>query len=84
MYGRRITSWMMNISLEDEFMSEYYGKSLVRLFSGRKKSLPIWLDKLFVGLAQASAERPNSRLRRELLKQDDNLNDMLAFSGRGE
>jgi preprotein translocase subunit SecA len=77
-------SYQTIVSLEDEFMSEYYGKVLVRLFSGRKKSLPNWFGRLIVALAQASAERYHSRLRRELLKQDDNLSDMLAFSGRGE
>jgi preprotein translocase subunit SecA len=77
-------SYQTIISLEDEFMTEYYGKRLTRLFSGRKKPLPNWFSRIIVALAQSSAERYHSHIRRDLLKQDDNLNDMLAFSGRGE
>jgi len=40
--------------------------------------------KLLVFIAQRSAEMRNSRARKDLLKLDDNLGDMLAFSGRGE
>jgi preprotein translocase subunit SecA len=77
-------SYQAIVSLEDEFMRDFYGKFLLRLFSGRQKPLPGWLGRPLVALAQASAERYHSRIRRELLKQDDSLNDMLAFSGRGE
>ena len=77
-------SFQTIVSLEDEFMREFYGKKLLRLFTGRSKPLPGWIGRLLVALAQSAAERYHSRLRRELLKQDDNLNDMLAFSGRGE
>jgi preprotein translocase subunit SecA len=77
-------SYQAIVSLEDEFMRDFYGKFLLRLFSGRKKPLPGWIGRPLVALAQASAERYHSRIRRELLKQDDSLNDMLAFSGRGE
>jgi preprotein translocase subunit SecA len=77
-------SYQTIVSLEDEFISGFYGTGLVRLFGNRKKPLPHWFGKLIVAVAQASAERYHSRLRRELLKQDDNLSDMLAFSGRGE
>lgn len=72
------------VSLEDEFMSNFFGKDLARLFSDRKEPLPNWLGKLIVAVAQASAEHYHSGIRRELLKQDDNLSDMLAFGGRGE
>ena len=77
-------SHQMIVSLEDDFISEFYGKRLLGIFSGRRKPLPGWLGYLIVTLAQISAESYHSRLRRELLKQDDNLSDMLAFSGRGE
>ena len=77
-------SYQTIVSLEDDIISDFYGKSLVRLFSGRKKPLPTWLGSLIVAVAQSSAERYHSRLRRDLLRQDDNLSDMLAFSGRGE
>ncbi len=71
-------------SLEDEFMREFYGSGLSRIFSGRRKPLPGWIGRLSVALAQSAAERYHSRLRRELLKHDDSQGDMLAFSGRGE
>jgi preprotein translocase subunit SecA len=77
-------SYQTIVSLEDDFISDFYGNGLVRLFSSRKKSMPNWLGGLIVSVAQTGAERYHSRLRRELLKQDDNLGDMLAFSGRGE
>jgi preprotein translocase subunit SecA len=72
------------VSLEDDFINDVFGKSLVRLFSGRDNPMPNWLGILIVAIAQSSAEHYHSRLRRDLLKQDDNLGDMLAFSGRGE
>ena len=77
-------SYQAIVSLEDELIRDLYGKSLVRLFSSRKEALPNWLGKLIVAVAQASAEHYHSHLRRELLKQDNNLSDMLAFGGRGE
>jgi len=77
-------SFQTIVSLEGEFMREFYGNSLLRMFSGYSKPLPGWIGRLLVAVAQSAAERYHSRLRRELLKQDDNLSDMLAFSGRGE
>lgn len=77
-------SYQTIISLEDDFINDLFGKTLIRFFSGKKEPLPNWLGVVIVYLAQASAEHYHSRLRRNLLKQDDNLNDLLAFSGRGE
>jgi preprotein translocase subunit SecA len=77
-------SFQAIVSLEDEFMSEFYGYGLLRIFSGRRKPLPGWIGRWSVALAQSAAERYHSRLRRELLKHDDSQDDMLAFSGRGE
>ncbi len=77
-------SYQAIVSLEDEFIRKFYGRSLLRIFAGRDKPLPGWIGRPVVALAQANAERFHSQLRRELLKQDDSLSDMLAFSGRGE
>lgn len=77
-------SYQTIVSLDDEFMTDFYGKGLDRIFSGRDKPLPGWLARLLVAITQISAEHYHSRLRRDLLKQDDSLADMLAFSGRGE
>ncbi len=80
-------SFQTIMSLEDDLVKEYFGDILTGLFNrwGKGgKPLPLWLCKPIVGFAQSAAERHHSRIRRELLKLDDNLGDMLAFSGRTE
>jgi preprotein translocase subunit SecA len=77
-------SFQTIVSLQDEFIRDFYGSILERIFAGRSKPLPGWVGSLLVTLAQSAAERYHSRLRRELLKLDDSQSDMLAFSGRGE
>ena len=75
------------ISLEDELVGEFYGRSLnwlVRRWSGRGAPLPGWLGAIIVNLAQVADEYRHSRIRQNLLKVDDNIGDLLAFSGRGE
>jgi len=72
------------VSLEDE---------LIRLYLGAGFGPDALLDRQSVGqsyarglfrLAQARAERANAAIRRQLLPLDEQLGDMLAFSGRGE
>jgi preprotein translocase subunit SecA len=72
------------VSLEDE---------LIRLYIGAGFGSDALLDRQSVGqsyarglfrLAQARAERANAAIRRQLLSLDEQLGDMLAFSGRGE
>ena len=46
--------------------------------------LPGWLGRPLVAMTQRAAEYNHSRARRDLLRLDDNLGDMLAFTGRGE
>jgi len=75
------------LSLEDELFSEQSGKWLEMFFDRVAKPdqpAPSVLVNLLVAVAQKSAEKRHSRLRKDLLKLDDNLGDMLAFSGRGE
>jgi preprotein translocase subunit SecA len=79
--------FQMIMSLEDDLVKEYFGETRADYFSRWKKDskpLPLWLGKLIAGFAQSAAERHHSKIRRELLKLDDNLGDMLAFSGRAE
>jgi preprotein translocase subunit SecA len=79
--------FQMIMSLEDDLVKEYFGETLADYFSRWKKDskpLPLWLGKPIAGFAQSAAERHHSKIRRELLKLDDNLGDMLAFSGRAE
>jgi preprotein translocase subunit SecA len=80
-------SFQTIMSLDDDLVKEYFGASLTEWFSRLKKDgkpLPLWIGKPIVGFAQSAAERHHGRIRRELLKLDDNLGDMLAFSGRAE
>jgi preprotein translocase subunit SecA len=80
-------SFQVFVSLEDEIVSEYfkgYALRLGRLLQGRGKALPHWLGALLVSLAQRGAEGMHSRARRELLRTDEQLSDLLAFTGRSE
>jgi len=80
-------SYQTMLSLEDELVEEYYADVILRYLRRLKvagQPLPGWLGTPLVALAQKAAERHHTRIRRDLLKLDDNLGDMLAFSGRGE
>lgn len=75
------------MSLEDEVVHEHFkGRTqwLGRLFRQRGKPLPGWFASRIVGLAQRAAESRHGRERRELLRTDDQLSDLLSFTGRGE
>jgi preprotein translocase subunit SecA len=81
-------SYELIVSLEDELVTDYFGKRVVGLMqraaergSGR---IPAWLAWPVMRWAQSAAELHHGAIRRDLLKLDDNLGDMLAFSGRSE
>ena len=80
-------SFQVILSLDDELFDEFFGqwpqRLLLRLGKPDAPAAP-WLTKLLVFTAQRAAEARHRRLRRDLLKLDENLGDMLAFSGRGE
>jgi preprotein translocase subunit SecA len=80
-------SFQVIMSLEDEIFHDFFkGRELLlrRLFPQTGRPLPNWLGKLFVSAAQRHAERHHGRIRRELLRVDDQLSDLLAFTGRSE
>jgi preprotein translocase subunit SecA len=80
-------SFQTILSLEDELISDCYAEALHRFISRWLKDdrvLPRWLSAPIVKGAQVAAEYHHSRTRRDLLKLDDNMGDMLAFSGRTE
>lgn len=80
-------SYQAIVSLEDELVHDIYGKHAARLCSrlwGNGTPLPDWLGATLVGLAQRIAERHHARVRSELLKTDDQLSDLLAFTGGSE
>jgi preprotein translocase subunit SecA len=72
------------VALDDEFIKNVFGDYLKKIFANRTKPLPQWLGNLIVNYAQRSAEKYHRRIRQDLLKYDENLSDLLSFSGRGE
>jgi preprotein translocase subunit SecA len=80
-------SFQAIVSLEDEIVQEVFRGQAVRLGKLLRRSdtlLPGWLATPLVTLAQRIAERQHARTRRELLRIDDHLSDLLAFTGRPE
>lgn len=75
-------------SVEDELIEVYGGKVLQRLVKALSVSkegrLTTWIGKSLFQIAQTSAERIHARTRKNLLKMDEQLIDVLAFSGRQE
>jgi len=72
-------SYQTIVSLEDEIVQELFGPYAARI--GRRFPRA---GRLLVAAAQRMAERHNARTRRELLRIDDHLSDLLAFTGRPE
>ena len=80
-------SFQIVVSLEDDLVKDYFGKLPVRLLSKwwkKDEPLPGIVGGPIVKAAQLVAERHHTRIRKDLLKLDDNLSDMLAFAGRAE
>ena len=78
---------IMIASLEDELVVQAFGARVARL----ARTLAFWRGRVpglifrpLVRMAQLSAERRNASLRRALLRHDDSIEDLLAFSGRTE
>jgi preprotein translocase subunit SecA len=75
------------VALDDEIVEQNFAalaRLLGRLAGRRGKPVPAWLGARFVGLAQRTAERHHASTRRQLLRVDDHLSDLLAFTGRPE
>jgi len=75
------------LSLEDELVGLYFGDGLKDLLSaiGRKnRPVPRWVSRLLIALPQRMLERYHRRVRRELLKADEQKGKMLAFTGAPE
>ena len=76
------------VSLEDELVSTYVSKPVrwvaaVALKKGDGFAAR-WIGKILFGSAQRSAGRLHARMRRDLLRIDEQLSDSLAFTGRME
>ncbi|MBS0182921.1 MAG: preprotein translocase subunit SecA [Nitrospira sp.] len=92
LYGRSsrqgdLGSYEIVTSLDDELLVTSQGK-LPRWIAALllKPGIPAegWLARFLVRWAQRSAERLHTRMRRELLQHEDELESTLAFSGRVE
>jgi preprotein translocase subunit SecA len=76
------------VSLEDELVNVYASGPLQRLAhvllqNGRALGNG-WIGTILFWKAQGAAERRHARMRRDLLRMDEQLGDALAFSGRPE
>jgi preprotein translocase subunit SecA len=80
-------SYQTIVSLEDEifelYLPPWIKAVLVRFFDGRGV-LPPRLLPLLRWAVQRRAEARHARIRRDMMRLDENLSDMLAFSGRPE
>lgn len=74
-------------SLDDDLIRVFYGQRLLflqRFFGLGRGRVPTFIGHRLMLIAQRATERKHSSLRRNLLKTDDALEDLLAFSGRTE
>jgi preprotein translocase subunit SecA len=75
------------LSLEDELVGLYFGdefKNLLSAFGRKSRPVPRWVSSILIGLPQRMLERYHRRVRRELLKVDDQRGKLLAFTGAPE
>ena len=74
------------VSLEDEIFSVFAPRAtkLLKRFGKNRANLPVQMYKWLRMVAQHFAERRSAQLRMQNLKLDQRLNQVLAFSGRGE
>jgi preprotein translocase subunit SecA len=75
------------VSLEDELCRVYGGapaRRLAGLVGAPDSRLGSWAGRFALGHSQRAAGRLHSRMRRDLLKLDAQLDSTLAFSGRPE
>lgn len=80
-------SFQFIVSLEDEMVQDYFkdrALNLPSLLRGWGRSVPRALGSVLMNVTQHAAERRHSRARRELLRIDERLSDMLAFAGNSE
>jgi preprotein translocase subunit SecA len=75
------------LSLEDELVGLYFGDGVKNLLSaiGRKnRPVPRWVASVLIALPQRMLQRYHRRVRRELLKVDEQRGKLLAFTGAPE
>ena len=75
------------LSLEDELVGLYFSdrvKNLLSAFGRKNRPVPRWVSSILIALPQRMLERYHRRVRRELLKVDDQRGKLLAFTGAPE
>ncbi len=75
------------LSLEDELVGLYFGdgvKSLLSAIGRKNRPVPRWVASVLIALPQRMLERYHRRVRRELLKVDEQRGKLLAFTGAPE
>ena len=75
------------LSLEDELPGLYFGERARRFFSAfgsKNRPVPGWVAWLMVSVPQRLIERYHRRVRRDLLKIDEQRGKLLAFTGAPE
>jgi len=77
-------SYEMFLSFDDEIAINYMPLIIYTLAKKISASGFQTLATLTFYLAQSRAERHNAKIRESLLKMDENLQDVLAFSGKSE
>ena len=70
------------LAADDDLAAKH--AALPSAWLARVQCVPERTGRFLYWLAQRRAEAAHSRARRQLLQMDENLGDMLAFSGRGE
>ena len=76
-------SYQYMVSLEDDLVVKNSWCWLARLVPGRTSTAGA-LGRLIFHLSQQGAERRHAKIRRQLLKLDEQIGKMLAFSGKME
>ncbi len=79
-------SYITFISLEDDLLRVFYGKRLapvIAFFRSGRGRVPRLIGSLLTRVAQRATEMRHSATRKNLLQADDSLEDLLAFTGRG-
>jgi preprotein translocase subunit SecA len=74
-------------ALDDELVRDHFTRhtrTLLAALGRGGKPLPGWLGAWVMASAQQAAERLHGRTRRRLLKADEQMGDLLAFTGRSE
>ena len=80
-------SYEARASFEDELVTTYAGGFWLRLGRALARAdqlIPSWIGSLLFRKAQRAAERHHARIRRDVLKRDEQLDATLAFSARTE